>query len=416
MIPHLSAPSRPYHTLLFLPLMRQGTLTLFCCLLLLTQCSTGKEEAGKGGQKARAAVPVTIAKGSKKTLPIEIRATGHLKASATAEIRSQVTGILKSVHFKEGAAVGAGDLLFGIDPRPFAANLAKAEAGLAKSKAELDNARREAERSTGAARKGYISVEQADQATTRVAMLRATIKADQAALDIARLELEYCSIRAPFAGYTGELTSDQGNLIKANADLPLVTINQMRPVLAVFTIPAQDLQKVLRYRSSGTLTVLATIKDSIKDSVQPAIEGSLDFIDNTVDPSTGVISIKASFANDEYRLWPGQLLDLRLRLTERTDCIVVPAQAVQVGQKGTYVYVVNDDNTVTYRPVSAGMLYQGEVVIEDGLRAGESVVIDGQMQLADGVRVVDKGQRTTPATGQTRQAIPQTTGTPGKTP
>lgn len=393
MIPPLPLTPPPNRRLSPRHLTKQRVVALVGCLLmlLLTQCSTGKEGEPKRGQKAKAAVPVAIAKSSKKTVPVEIVSTGHVEASATAEIRSQVTGILKSVHFKEGEDVKAGDLLFTIDPRPFAANLAKAEAGLAKSKAELDNARREADRYALAAQKGYVSVEQADQAATRVTTLTATVKADQAAIDTARLELEYCSIRAPFAGRTGELTSDQGNLIKANADSPMVTINQVRPVQAGFTIPGQHLQEVFRFQASGELKVLAAVKDS---PLAP-IAGTLAFIDNTVDPTTGVIRIKASFANKEHRLWPGQLLDLRLRLTERSDCIVVPAQAVQVGQKGAYVYVVKDDGTVAYRQVTTGMLSQGDVVIEDGLQEGEPVVIDGQMQLADGVKVEDKGRSST---------------------
>ena len=384
------------------PPTRQRALTLLCCLLalLLAQCSTGKESEGKRGQKAKAAVPVAIATSGKKTIPVEIGATGHVEALATVGIRSQVTGILKTVHFKEGEEVKAGDLLFTIDPRPFAANLAKAEAGLAKSKAELENARREADRYALAAQKGYVSVEQADQAATRVITQTATVKADQAALDTARLELEYCSIRAPFAGRTGELTSDPGNLIKANADTPMVTINQVRPVQAAFTIPGQHLQEVFRYRASGELTVTATVKDASL----PPITGTLAFIDNTVDPTTGVIRIKASFANRDHRLWPGQLLDLRLRLTERADCIVVPTQAVQVGQKGAYVYVVKDDGTVALRPVTTGMRHQGEVVIEEGLQEGEPVVIDGQMQLADGVKVEDKGR---PSASPEKQDAPQ---------
>lgn len=392
------------------PSIPQSALIVLLCLLLLpvVQCSRGKESEGKPGQKARAAVPVAVAKSSKKTLPVEIMATGHVEASATAEIRSQVTGLLKAVHFREGDEVKAGELLFTIDPRPFAANLAKAEAELAKSKAELENARREADRYSLAAQKGYVSVEQADQAATKVSTLTATVKADQAAIDSARLELEYCSIRAPFTGRTGELINDQGNLIKANADGPMVTINQLRPVLATFTIPGQYLQDVFTYRSSSELKVTA----AVKDLPLPPIAGTLAFIDNTVDPTTGVIRIKASFANSDHRLWPGQLLDLRLRLTERSDCIVVPAQAVQVGQKGAYVYVVKDDGTVAYRSVTAGMLYQGETVIEEGLQEGEPVVIDGQMQLADGVRVEEKGrsrttaepQRPAPANGSTKGA------------
>jgi multidrug efflux system membrane fusion protein len=374
----------------FVLLPHLALLSLICLLLLLTGagCSTGKEGEGKSGQKKRAAVAVTVATSTKKTLPVVIDAIGHVEASATVEIRSQVTGTLKSVHFKEGNEVKAGDLLFTIDPRPFAANLAKAEAGLAKDKAELENARREADRYALAAQKGYVSMEQSDQAATRVTTLSATVKADQAAVDAARLELEYCSIRAPFTGRTGEIQSDQGNLIKANADTPMLSINQTRPILAAFTVPGQHLQDIARYRAAGTLTVMATEAIASKEP----LTGTLAFIDNTVDPTTGVIRLKASFTDSQQRLWPGQLIDVRLHLTDRADCIVVPSQAVQAGQGGMYVYVVKEDQTVSYRPVTAGMLFEGETVIEAGLQEGERVVIDGQLQLADGSKIEERGQ------------------------
>jgi len=365
-------------------------LSLICLLLLLTGagCSTGKEGEGKSGQKKRAAVAVTVAASTKKTLPVVIDAIGHVEASATVEIRSQVTGTLKTVHFREGDEVKAGELLFTIDPRPFAANLAKAEAGLAKDKAELENARREADRYALAAQKGYVSMEQSDQAATRVTTLSATVKADQAAVDAARLELEYCSIRAPFTGRTGEIQSDQGNLIKANADTPMLSINQTRPILAAFTVPGHHLQDIVRYRAAGTLAVRATEANASKEP----LTGTLAFIDNTVDPATGVIRLKASFIDSQQRLWPGQLIDVRLHLTDRADCIVVPSQAVQAGQGGMYVYVVKEDQTVSYRPVTSGMLFEGETVIEAGLQEGERVVIDGQLQLADGSKIEERGR------------------------
>ena len=290
------------------------------------------------------------------------------------------------MHFKEGDEVKVGELLFTIDPRPFAANLAKAEADLAKDNAELENAGREASRYALAAQKGYVSIEQADQAATRVATLTATLKADQAAVDAARLELEYCSIRAPFTGRTGEIQTDQGNLIKANADSAMVTLKQIQPLLASFSVPGQHLQKIVRYRAGGTLKVEAGETNSESEPLR----GSLVFIDNTVDPTTGVIRLKASFSEHRQRLWPGQLVDVRLHLIDRPDCIVVPSQAVQIGQSGAYVYVVKEDRTVSYRPVTPGMQVQGETVIENGLAEGERIVIDGQLQLADGSRIEER--------------------------
>jgi multidrug efflux system membrane fusion protein len=214
-------------------------------------------------------------------------------------------------------------------------------------------------------------------------------------VDNARLELDYCTIRSPFAGRTGEVKDDQGNLIKANGDTPMVTINQIRPVLAAFTVPGQHLHDINRYRAAGTLKVRITDKVGSE-----ALTGALAFIDNTVDPTTGVIRLKASFANAEKTLWPGQLIDVRMELTTRQDCIVVPSQAVQTGQKGPYVYVTREDQTVEYRPVIPGMLYNGETVIEAGLQADERVVIDGQMQLADGVKVEERGSQASGKTGE----------------
>lgn len=385
----------------FNPLSSRSLMVCCCLLLLLTGCSPDKTNEAQSGPKKKAAVPVTVEASRKTTLPVEIGATGHSEAQATVEVRSQVTGILKTVHFKEGDEVKAGDLLFTIDPRPFAAQLARAEATLAKDRAELEHARRSVARYTLAAEKGFVSTEQADQATTRVATLTATVQADQAAVDAARLELEHCAIRAPFSGRTGELFSDQGNLIKANGDTPMVTINQLDPVLATFTVPGHHLQELFRHQSTGSLRVLATPH---KNPPSEPLAGTLVFIDNTVDPTTGLIRLKARFANDGRRLWPGQLLDIRLRLTERQDCLVVPAQAVQIGQMGAYVYVVRDDQTVEYRPVRPGMLHRGATVIEEGLAEGERVVTDGQMQLADGVRVEDRGRAA--GTSESKKAGP----------
>ena len=365
------------------PFRLLGCLFALFALFALAGCSS--ESKAEKGQKRKVAIPVTVTASVKKTLPLELAATGHVEASATVNIRSQVTGTLKTVHFREGELVKAGDLLFTIDPRPFAANLAKAEADLARDKAELDDARRESNLYSQAAQKGYVSQDQADKIATHVATLTATVKADEAAVDKARLELEYCSIRAPFTGHTGELISHQGNLIKENADNPMVTLKRIQPVLVTFTVPGHRFQDITHYQASGKLKVLATPQ---KLPGGPSFAGELTFIDNTVEPSTGMIRLKASFANSgDHHLWPGQLVDVRITLADRPDCIVVPSQAVQVGQKGSYVYVVQDDQTVRYRSVTSGMLYQGETVVESGLAEGERVVVDGQLQLIDGIRI-----------------------------
>ena len=369
---------------------RHGRLAphaVLAILLLLTACSGDRNGSNKNKElRKQPEVPVITALATQKTVPVELTATGHVEAQATVEIRSQVTGTLKTVHFREGETVKAGELLFTVDTRPFAAALAKAEAALDKDRAELNNARREQDRYSKAAKKGLVSAEQADQATTRVATLNATIKEGQAAVDAARLELDYCLIRSPMEGRAGEIQSHQGNLVRANSDAPLVTIRRMRPLEVGFTVPSRNLSEIISQQARGQLRVTAA-----PPGVEP-VPGTLNFIDNTVDPTTGVIRLKATFDGNGALLWPGQMVDVRLRITELPDRITIPAQAVQTGQEGTYLYVVKEDQVVTLRPVTVVLSVAGEAVIEGDLAEGERVVIDGQMQLFDGVRVQERGK------------------------
>ena len=369
---------------------RHGRLAphaVLAILLLLTACSGDRNGSNKNKElRKQPEVPVITALATQKTVPVELTATGHVEAQATVEIRSQVTGTLKTVHFREGETVKAGELLFTVDTRPFAAALAKAEAALNKDRAELNNARREQDRYSKAAKKGLVSAEQADQATTRVATLNATIKEGQAAVDAARLELDYCLIRSPMEGRAGEIQSHQGNLVRANSDAPLVTIRRMRPLEVGFTVPSRNLSEIIAQQARGQLRVTAA-----PPGVEP-VPGTLNFIDNTVDPTTGVIRLKATFDGNGALLWPGQMVDVRLRITELPDRITIPAQAVQTGQEGTYLYVVKEDQVVTLRPVTVVLSVAGEAVIEGDLAEGERVVIDGQMQLFDGVRVQERGK------------------------
>ena len=369
---------------------RHGRLAphaVLAILLLLTACSGDRNGSNMNKElRKQPEVPVITALATQKTVPVELTATGHVEAQATVEIRSQVTGTLKTVHFREGETVKAGELLFTVDTRPFAAALAKAEAALDKDRAELNNARREQDRYSKAAKKGLVSAEQADQATTRVATLNATIKEGQAAVDAARLELDYCLIRSPMEGRAGEIQSHQGNLVRANSDAPLVTIRRMRPLEVGFTVPSRNLSEIIAQQARGQLRVTAA-----PPGVEP-VPGTLNFIDNTVDPTTGVIRLKATFDGNGALLWPGQMVDVRLRITELPDRITIPAQAVQTGQEGTYLYVVKEDQVVTLRPVTVVLSVAGEAVIEGDLAEGERVVIDGQMQLFDGVRVQERGK------------------------
>ena len=363
-------------------------IVLLAALIVFSGCSdnSGGKEKG-GGRAKKKAVPVTIGTSEIKAVPVEIRAVGTVEPFATVAVKSQIMGIVQSIHFKEGDEVKQGDLLFTIDPRPFTALLDQAQGALARDRAELANARKELERYAQAAQKGYVSTEQAEQAQTKTATLSATVKADEAAVENARLQLEYCSIISPINGRTGELLADRGNLIKANADTSMVTINQISPIKVSFTVPGSNVQEIKKYQAAGSLKVLVPIAGG-----EPLV-GAFSFLDNTVDPSTGTIRLKAEFANTGKTLWPGEFIDVRLILNVRQDIVVVPTAAIQIGQTGAYVYVVKPDLTVEDRHVVTGSILDGETVIESGLQAGERVVTDGQMQLTDGSAVEERGNQ-----------------------
>lgn len=368
------------------------TLALLAILLLpLVGCSGDQDQARKGGSGKKPAVPVTVAAAAAKTVPVELLAIGTVEPFATVAIKSQIGGELQKVHFAEGQEVRKGNLLFTIDPRPYEAKLAEAEARLARSQAELDNARRQAERYGAVAGKGFVSAERVDEVLTSAATLEATVQADKAAVANARLELDYCSIRSPLDGFTGNLRADQGNVIKADADSEMVTINQVRPVYVAFALPENKLPVVQRARAERQVTVRAIVPGRENEP----FSGRLTFLDNTVDPATGTILLKATFANEDTRLWPGQFVNVVLELDTLADALVVPAQSVQTGQKGQYVYVVKDDRTVEYREVSTGISAGGELVIAGGLRPGEQVVTDGQLRLSPGdeVKIVEGGRQ-----------------------
>ena len=357
-----------------------------CVLLMLPGCSDSKAQGGNSGKTARSkssSVPVSVATSSRKDMPVAVQAVGGVEPFVSVGIKSQVAGVLEKVNFQEGDPVKAGDLLFRIDPRPFAARLHQVLAALAKDRAALDNARKQAARYLPAAEKGYVSEEQSDLAQTSVAVLAAAVEADEAAVESARLDLDNCTIRAPISGYTGALLADQGNLVKAEADQPLVTINQVTPIKVGFTLPEQALPELKKYLATGSLAVQAAPDGH---GGEPLV-GRISFLDNMVDPATGTIRLKATFANPDRILWPGQFVHVRLQLTTRRDATVVPSRAVQTSQNGNFVYVVNKEQSVELRPVTLGFSVDGESVIESGLAVGEKVVTDGQLRLAPGVKV-----------------------------
>ncbi|MCL4477109.1 MAG: efflux RND transporter periplasmic adaptor subunit [Nitrospirae bacterium] len=346
-------------------------------MVFLSSCS------GKAQPPKREAVPVTAASVVQKAVPVQIRAIGNVEAYSTVGIKSQIGGVLMSVHFKEGQDVNKGALLFIIDPRPYEAALKQALANLAKDNAQLENAREEVRRYAKLVKKGYVAQEQYDHIRTNAAALEATANADKAAVENAQLQLKYCYIYSPIAGRTGSLISYEGNLIKANADNPMVVINQIQPIYVTFSVPEQFLAETKKFMAIENVKVEAVIGS---DTSHP-VEGVLTFVDNAVDMTTGTIKLKATFANKEKRLWPGLFVNVVVTLTTQPNAIVVPSQAIQTGQSGQYIFIIKDDLTVESRPIVGTRSLDGETVVEKGLKPGEKVVTDGQLRLVPGAKV-----------------------------
>ena len=351
-------------------------------ITFFTACSGG----GSKQPPKKEAIPVTVGSVIKKTLPVEIFATGNIEADNTVMVKAQIGGELSKVYFKEGQDVNKGDLIFLIDPRSYEELIKQTEANLAKDTAQMENAQTEVRRYAELWGKGFVSKEQYDLVRTNANALEASVRANKALLENARLQLSYCYIHSPITGRTGSLLVDQGNLIKANADNPMVIINQIQPINVTFSVPEQYLPKIKKYIATKKLKVEAFTPQEEKSPV----EGVLTFIDNTVDISTGTIKLKGTFANKEKRLWPGQFVNVVLTLSIQPDAVVVPSRAIQTGQAGEYVFVVKNDLTVESRPVTVDRTMNGEAVIEKGLAPGEKIVTDGQLRLIPGVKVVIK--------------------------
>jgi multidrug efflux system membrane fusion protein len=337
----------------------------------------------KAGPPPKPSVSVTAGTVIQKTVPVQICVIGNVEAYSTVSVKSQIGGELTRVHFKEGQDVKKGALLFTIDPRPYEAALKQAEANLTKDTAQLENAREEVRRYAELVKKGYVAQEQYDQIRTNAATFEATVNADKAIVENARLQLKYCYIYSPITGRTGNLFANEGNLIKANADNPMVVINQIQPIYVTFSVAEQYLPEIKKYMSSRKVMVKAFIT---KGEDNPE-EGILTFVDNTVDVATGTIKLKGTFANKGKRLWPGQFVDVVMILTTQPNAIVVPSQSIQTGQKGQYVFVIKNDLTVEDRPITVSITLNSETVVEKGLQVGEKVVTDGQLRLVPGAKV-----------------------------
>ncbi len=420
--------------------MRAGFLLVLAGALAATLSGCPRDRAESKQPTKSPPVPVAVAPVEQKAVPVQIQAIGTVEASSVVSVKAQVGGELTRVHFKEGQDVRKGDLLFTIDPRPFEAALAQAQANLAKDtgqiqqaraalerdrakvsqtqaalardQAQAKNAEVEAHRYAELLKRGLIAQEQADQFRTTAESLSHTVladeadiksaeetvradeaainsaqqavRADEAAVESAKLQLAYTTIRSPVDGRTGSLMLHEGNVVRASGtnDSTLVVINQVQPIYVSFTVPQQQLPIIKRYMADGRLDV------RVLPAGEPQpLRGAVTFIDNAVDQTTGTIRLKATFANEERRLWPGQFVNVDLTLTIDPEAIVVPSAALQSGQQGQYVFVVKDDSTVEIRRVTVKRTQGSETVIADGLKAGESVVVDGQPRLVSGAKV-----------------------------
>lgn len=350
--------------------------------------AAGGGRGGRGGPQ-NAPVPVTVAQVEQKTVPIEIQGIGTVIAATTVQVRSQITGEMTAVHFKEGDEVTQGQLLVSLDRRPLEAALQQAQATLARDMAQATNARAQATRYQDLQQRGIATKEQVDQITSQAAALDATVNADRAAVDNAKVQLDYASIEAPISGRTGLLQVHPGNLIRANDTTPIVTINRITPVYVSFAVPEAQLPQLKRYMARGQLPVRALAPD---ETGGPSL-GRVNFVDNAVDVTTGTIKVKGTFPNEDRRLWPGQFVNVTVTLSQEANAVVVPAPAVQVGQQGQYVFVVKGDQTVELRPVTVARSAGGDAVIKDGLKAGETVVTDGQLRLVPGSRISVKDSK-----------------------
>lgn len=330
----------------------------------------------------RPAVPVVTGTVIQKAMPVEVAAVGNVEAYSTVAIKAQVPGQLLDVHFQEGDFVRKGQLLVTLDLRPYEAALAQAKAALARDKATAVNNRLQAQRYVKLLQEGIVPASQVESLTSTADASDAVLNADEAAVKSAELNLEYGTIYSPIDGRTGAIMLKPGNLVKV-ADVPIVIINQVSPIFVNFAIPQQFLPDIKKYMAQGILRVKATIP---QDAGPPEV-GTLSFVDNAVDPTTGTIHLRATFTNSQNRLWPGLYVNVLLTLSEERGATVVPAQAILAGDVGSFVYIVRSDKRVEPRTVVPGRTIEGETVIEKGLQPGETIVTDGQVRLQPNARV-----------------------------
>jgi multidrug efflux system membrane fusion protein len=336
----------------------------------------------KKGGRGPAAIPVSVSPAVQQNVPVRLQAIGNVEALSTVSVKARVDGQIVALNFKEGQEVRKGDVLFRIDARPYEATLKQAEANALRDAAARNQARSQERRYKELLDKNFISKEAYAQIATNAETAEATARASEAALENARLNVEYCTITSPLEGYVGKVLLQVGNLVKANDVTPLVVINQVRPIYVNFAVPEQSLASLRGYMTAGPLAV------EVASSGEAGVlaEGRLIFVDNAVDPSTGTIRLRAQFDNKDTALWPGQFVTVRVRLYEQKDAILIPARSVQTGPEGQYVYVVKADRTAELRKVTVERS-EGEQAVVKGLAKDEQVVTRGALRLAPGVRV-----------------------------
>jgi membrane fusion protein, multidrug efflux system len=359
---------------------------LLSAVLFLCGCGN-KEQVQAAGAGGRPPAPVVVASVEQRDIPVQISAIGNGEAYQTVQIRSQVNGQIQKIFFREGEDVHKDQLLFQLDKRPFQADLEKAVGQMKHDQAQAENSRLQADRYSGLEKQGIVSHEQADQFKAQAKADASAVDADNAAIDAARVQLQYTDIASPIDARAGALMINLGNLVKANDTPFLVQLNQVSPIYVTFSVPEAHLDEVRRHFSSGQLKVLAYPKGQ---TANPAL-GRLTFIDNGVDMTTGTLKLKGTFENKDRRLWPGEFVDVALEISTLRQTMVVPTKAIQTGQQGEYVYVVRPDSTAESRPVKTAGVYQNLTLVADGLKAGERVIVNGQLRVAPNARVTVQG-------------------------
>jgi multidrug efflux system membrane fusion protein len=367
-------------------------------IVLLSQlASCAREESPGAGSRGEVA-PVLAAQATLQDIPVTIRTIGTVEAYRTVAIRARVGGTLTRVHFREGRDVKEGAPLFSIDARPYDVALRAAAANLAGARAKAAIATGNAERSFGLRAQNLVSEQEHERVISAAQAESATVRSLEASLENASLNREFCSISAPIGGRTSNLLVTEGNLVRANDDQALVVINQLVPIFVAFSLPQRSLPELRQYMAEGPPLV---VEASVAGTTREIARGTLTFVNNAVDPTTGSILLKAEFPNEDLNLWPGGFVHVSVILTTRRGVLVVPASAVQSGQQGDYVLVIKSDQTAEMRPITSGPRLDGKAIIESGLEPGETVVTDGHLRVVPGAKVAVKADLESP--GETAQ-------------